>query len=262
MEKLKLTAKEREDILSSMQNQLDNCKRLSAFKPTIDTYLKLDPKKYKKPVIQIPADIYMKMFALVKTSNVEIQWHGLINRDIKNQIYTIYDIFLPPQINSPTATTTDDKKFALWIEEKITDFTFPIQDMRLHGHSHVNMNVFSSSIDDAYQIDLLSKVNDGDYYLFLVLNKKNDICALLYDMDQGILFETKDLIIEIIDKDGNDLNIWAEDQIDEYCIESRPIGKYNNTATNMYSTPMGIYSDLRNKSSEPIFETSFRGGKK
>ena len=87
------------------------------------------------------------------------------------------------------------------------------------------MNVYSSGIDDNYQKDLITKIKDGDFYIFLVLNKRMEMYALLYDFEQQIIFETKDMDIEIISSEGEHIKSWAEEQLNTYCkkVES----KYN-----------------------------------
>lgn len=244
MERLKLSSNEKEEFLEKIKEKLDNCKRLSDFHISINEYTKLDTTNIKKPVIQIPTDVYFKMFEYVRQSETEIQWHGLVHQDKENQIYIIYDVFLFPQINSAAATNTNTQAFGDWIESKIIDFEFPYEDMRLHGHSHVNMTVFSSSIDDGYQKDILTKVEDGDYYLFLVLNKKHDICALLYDLDQRIFFENKDIIIQILDTKGNELRTEVAQEIKNNCTTApRTVYKTGKASRNFTTDNLDMFND-------------------
>ena len=227
-ERLRFKSEEIESVLETVLKKLKECKNISSFSLTAKDLFADKKDEFKdlvKPIILIPSDIYCKMFELVEQSPVEISWHGLVHRDIENQTYEIYDILVFPQINSATSTTTDEEDFADWMTELVLDPNFPIQDLRFHGHSHVNMSVFSSAVDDAYQQDILTKVDEGDYYLFLVLNKKHDICALLYDCAQQILFTTHDLEIRITNPDRTDIKKWAMEQISEYCEEEKP--RYN-----------------------------------
>lgn len=232
MEKLKLSKKEVNELLNKIKEQIIKCNKISEFKLTASDVAKIDDKKVVTPTLVIPTDIYSKMFGLVHESSVEISWHGLVKRDIKKQIYYIYDILVFPQINSATSTTTDETDFADWQTELIIDPKFPIEDLRMHGHSHVNMNVFSSGVDDQYQKDLIAKVEDGDYYIFLILNKKHEICALIYDYYQQILFTTSDIDIKIIDQNDNDISNWAKEMVDTYCTTEKPKIGY----TGYYST--------------------------
>lgn len=179
------------------------------------------PDDVKKPVILIEADTYVKMLELVKQSTVECSWHGLVKKSKKKGVYLIYDIIVFPQVNTATTTSTDEKEFAEWQMNLISDPSFPIEDLRMHGHSHVNMNVFSSSVDDKYQKDLLTKVEDGDYYIFIIMNKKMDICTLLYDMDQNILFENNDITLDILTNNKKPIRNWAKEELKDKCKEPK-----------------------------------------
>ena len=223
---LKLKNEEINDILEFIKDKLIQSKNINKLNITPKELIEKTMENIAPPTILIPAEIYTKMFALVMHSPVEISWHGLVKRDIKTNTYLIYDILVFPQINSPTTTTTDEKEFADWMTEKIIDPDFPIEDMRMHGHSHVNMNVFSSSVDDKYQEDLIAKVEDGDYYIFMVLNKRHDMCAFIYDYKQNVLFTTDDILIQVIDNTRVDIDYWASEQIEQLCKTAKT-KKYN-----------------------------------
>ncbi len=221
MKKLKLTTTEKNNFLSKIAEKLDQSFKAKGIESLSIDDIKKDllkpPENAPMPRIYITAAAYVKMLELVRQSSVEISWHGLVSRDKETNTYLIYDILIFPQLNSDTTTTADEEGFAKWQTELISDMNFPIEDLRMHGHSHVNMNVFSSGVDDKYQEDLLHKVNDGDYYIFMILNKKSDICVLLYDYNNNILFETADIYLEIIGDNNEELATWASYSIKENC---------------------------------------------
>lgn len=206
-------------IFMSKLNASSNINTFSFNKNDMDEYIKSITNKDNiiSPLLCITSDVYVTMLELIRQSPVEISWHGLVKRDKEKGIYVLYDILIFPQINSATTTTTDETEFAKWQMKLISDMNFPIEDLRMHGHSHVNMNVFSSGVDDKYQTDLISKVDDGDFYLFLIMNKKMEICALLYDFEQQILFDTKDIQIKILDKNNNDIINKCKKWISDNC---------------------------------------------
>lgn len=206
-------------------------------------------KDVNKPTLIIPAEIYVTMLELVNQSSVECSWHGLVDRDIDNNTYTIYDILVFPQINSPTATTTDEDEFAKWQTELIIDPEFPIEDLRMHGHSHVNMNVFSSGVDDQYQEDLLAKVEDGDYYIFLIMNKKMEMCIFIYDFNQQVMFEKDDIELKITDISDKDIRTWVKDELEQNATTSRPT--YSKGTTKIVREEENFYSYFGN--AKPIF---------
>ena len=222
MNKLRLTIEEKELLMKAIRDklELDHKGPITTFEfsnKEVKEFLKdLEAEEINKPTLLIDAVAYTKMYELVKQSPIELQWHMLIERDLEANVYYLYDILLFPQTNSGTSTTTDQDEFAKWQTELIKDPKFPLEQLRGHGHSHVNMAVYSSGIDDAYQRDLITKVKDGDYYLFLVLNKKMEMFALLYDFNQQVIFETKDIDIQITTEDF-DIRTWCAEQIKTYC---------------------------------------------
>lgn len=223
MKKLRLTSSEWEEMLKDIslkfhENHNRNLNEFEYTKKDVEEFVKeLVQENVKKPTILINSNTYTKMYELVRQSPIELQWHMMVKRFPETQEYHVYDILLFPQTNSGASTTTDQDEFAEWQANLIQDLTFPIEELRGHGHSHVNMGVYSSGVDDAYQRNLITKVDDGDFYLFFVLNKKMELFALLYDFEQQIIFETKDMTIEIIDDDGVDIRTWCEEQIKTYC---------------------------------------------
>lgn len=226
MKKLRANSNEREEFLKAIRDELymgNYGKILEDFSiEDIKTEFSKLPEGIKKPTLIIPSDIYVQMLELINQSDVECSWHGLVNRNLRENSYLIYDILVFPQINSATATTTDEKEFAEWQTKLIIDPEFPIEDLRMHGHSHVNMNVFSSGVDDQYQKDLLAKVEDGDYYIFLIMNKKMEMCIFIYDFEQQVLFEKNDIDLRITDIEDNDIRTWAQNRLKQNTTTSRP----------------------------------------
>ena len=250
MKKLRASVEEKIKLLEDIQERLAwfNKKPLEDF--DIDDlkkeYSKL-PDNISKPTIQVTATAYMKMLELVNQSEVECSWHGLVHRFPEENTYLIYDVLVFPQINSPTSTTTDEKEFAEWQTALIMDMNFPIEELRMHGHSHVNMSVFSSGIDDKYQKDLITKVDDGDYYIFFIMNKKMDICMFLYDFSQQVMFDKNDINFEILCQANTNIRSWAEKQLKEYAVTARPVQQ----KTPYYGGYSGIRSGYAFEEEEP-----------
>lgn len=223
MEKLRMSKEEKALILEAIKNYLNKIDKYSDIKISGTDLKELFKKEdVQKPTLIIPADIYTKMFMYVDMSKVEIGWHGLVHRDKEKGIYTIYDILMFPQENTATHTTSEDQEYVEWMTNNILDPTFPIKDLRMHGHSHVNMNVFSSATDDAFQKNMISKVENGDYYIFLILNKHRDICALIYDFNQQILFKNNDIDLIIPDANGIDIVAECKSEFKKNCKEPKP----------------------------------------
>lgn len=240
MKKLRATIDEKENMLNEIKQSLEDYTKGSIEDFKIDSIIKsystIDNSKIVRPIITITPSAYVKMLELVRQSPVECSWHGLVRYNAENEIYTVYDILVFPQINSPTTTSTDEEDFAKWQQDLIMDMNFPIQDLRMHGHSHVNMNVFSSGVDDKYQKDLITKVEDGDYYIFMIFNKSMDLCCLLYDFRQQILFENDDIYVTVYDE--VDICAWAQTELEDKA--KRAVTTYYNKSKKNKSN---IYSD-------------------
>ena len=259
MKKLRPTIEEKTKFIEDLTEQLAwfNKGTLEDFKidDLVKEYSKI-PKDVVKPDIVITAEAYLKMLELVNQSPVECSWHGLVKRF--GHKYLIYDVLVFPQINSPTATTTDEKDFAEWQTKLILDPKFPIEELRLHGHSHVNMNVFSSGVDDKYQKDLLAKVDDGDYYIFFIMNKKMEMCIFLYDFEQQIMFDKNDIDFKI-QACKTDIRQWAKDQLKEYATTERTFPKHNPTSILSHYDDEYEYSYF--SKSRPVFKGVNNGSK-
>ena len=217
MKKIKIDEKIKEAVLKDLTEQVTKAKTLAELEEIKVVKDKTNFNNIKKPEIFIPADVMEKMHALVKASSTECQWHGLVQRSekIPNMFY-IYDVLVFPQKNTAASTDSDENKYAEWLMNIMTDEDeTKFNNLRLHGHSHVNMEVYSSSIDDKYQNDILSNIKDDDYYIFFVLNKRREICILLYDFSQNILFDTKDIKLHITSNEKT-IDDWAKEQLDTF----------------------------------------------
>lgn len=258
MKKLRPSPEEKTKFIEDLTERLAwfNKGTLEDFdiKDIVKEYSKI-PKDVTKPVINITAEAYVKMLELINQSAVECSWHGLVKKF--SNAYLIYEILVFPQINSATSTTTDEKDFAEWQTKLILDPKFPIEELRMHGHSHVNMNVFSSGVDDKYQKDLLTKVENGDYYIFLIMNKKMEMCIFLYDFEQQIMFDKNDMEIRIIGL-GKDIRKWAKDQLAEHAITERLISKGKTPLMSYYDDD---YSFSYFSNSKPVFKGANNGSK-
>lgn len=143
-----------------------------------------------KAKLTITSDAYLKMSMLVQSTDKEVAWHGIIERDPEDKFnFILKDIFLFPQKVTAATVVTDDDKYAEWVMS-LDDETF--NKCRFHGHSHVNMAVNPSSTDMTYRADMLGQFNDG-FYVFLIINKKEDVSGQIYDFDNNILFDTSEI---------------------------------------------------------------------
>ena len=159
-----------------------------------------------RPRVIITEDAYNKMKALVDNHTIEIAWHGIVSR-LEIDKFIIEDILVYPQTASATTVESDDDLYPLWLDE-LDDNDF--NNIRMQGHSHVNMGVTPSAVDTDFYETLIQHISD--YYIFLIMNKKGAIWINLYDIGENVVYETKDINLII---EGFDYASWAEDQYDE-----------------------------------------------
>lgn len=143
---------------------------------------------------------YMKMLALVREFDKEVAWHGLARRgdDPEKNEYIIYDILVYPQEVTGGTVNTDQVEYQMWMYSH-DDETF--QHIRMQGHSHVNMPTHPSAVDTAWYDEILSQLDDTMFYIFFILNKRNEKTIRIYDFAKNLQFETQDVEIEIIEDD-------------------------------------------------------------
>lgn len=183
----------------------------------------------KTPVtLNITTKAWLKMTSLVDQCNKELAWHGYVKRIGNTFIW--YDVTVYPQYTTAATVEPDEEEYAEWLISKMTDDNF--EELRLHGHSHVNMTTSPSSVDMNYRYDMLKNLKEDDFYIFLIINKRNEWTIELYDYVTGLIYNEKDLNIVIGDMDEiESINNWAEAQITENIKEE--IKKWNSRS---YST--------------------------
>lgn len=167
---------------------------------------KLFPKIDIKPKVHFSATAYQKIQMLIKNSGKELAWHGIVNRE--GDDYYIEDVLVYPQSVTAVTVESDDDAYPMWTMS-VSDEDF--KRMRMQGHSHVNMPVSPSSVDEMYMDEMLTQVND--YYIFMIMNKRDNIWMELVDVKNNCIFETKDIEITFA---PSEIDVWAAEQIDKY----------------------------------------------
>ena len=141
---------------------------------------------------------WFKMQTLISSTDKEIGWHGVARRgeDPEKDEYIISDIIVYPQTVTGATVNTDQAEYEKWLND-LDDETF--NNLRMQGHSHVNMGVTPSSVDlDLYQ-EFLERLRDDMFYIFLIYNKRGERTYKVYDMKKNLLFETADVDVVIRD---------------------------------------------------------------
>lgn len=139
------------------------------------------------PKISININAMNKMKEYVRQSDLEIGWLGT-SRRVGNVFY-IDDVFLFRQEVHATTTeiTTEGlNEFAMELlyEENGVEIW---NNMKLWGHSHVNMTTSPSGQDDK-QIEVFAE-NAEDFFIRIIANKSGDFRIDLYDFTTGVIYE-------------------------------------------------------------------------
>lgn len=151
---------------------------------------------------------FAKMTMLVQNFTSEVAWHGVAYRDEKekNKFY-ITDILVYPQVVTGSTVNTDQDAYQTWLythEDEV------FNNIRMQGHSHVDFSTTPSGVDTTHQEKILSQIDDGMFYIFMIWNKKFERNVKIFDMANNTLYETADVDIFIGDE-GCDLNAFIKD---------------------------------------------------
>ena len=147
---------------------------------------------------------WAKMTTLVARYDTEVQWHGRVRR-ISESEFEVYDIMVPPHEVTGTTVTSEYAPYGEWLNE-LDDDTF--NSVKFHGHSHVNMPVSPSPTDTKYRLDLVTQlpkpVRGMDvFYIFLIINKRHEWSAEIYDFTNNALYSTADIAIDTVVDEEN-----------------------------------------------------------
>lgn len=162
-----------------------------------------------KAVIRFTPTAYLKMISLVFGYDSEVAWHGVAIRDEKTpNLFHITDILVYPQEVGAATVDMDEEGYAKWLLDNADDDRF--FDLRMQGHSHVNMGVTPSGTDDAHKQEILKICPKDGFYIFMIWNKKLDRTVEIFDVRENIHYEGKDITLEIAD-DTTDIVAFMED---------------------------------------------------
>ena len=232
-------AKMIEEFTLSLQNFRSNQDKFTYEKKFSDLTKEYEDT-VKKPIIYFSMEAWLKMLKLVKDCDKEIAWQATVEkRKFKNKedstdfYYYIKQVFVYPQKVTGTFVDTDEVKYAEWslrLEDEVYN------TLRFQGHSHVNMGVTPSATDlNTYQ-NFLDQLAKDDFYIFMILNKRNEVNIMVYDYAQDMLFENKDCYVDIVTTQGS-LEKWAEESmalVEHKTVETPAITPVTRHTTNSW----------------------------
>ena len=163
----------------------------------------------RKATIYFTEIAWLKMQTLVREFDKEVAWHGVAMRgeDPEKDEYFITDILVYPQNVTGATVTTVQEEYEEWLNS-LEDDVF--NNLRMQGHSHVNMGTTPSSVDNTLYESILGQLKSSMFYIFMIWNKRGEKTVKLYDMAKNVLFETADCSIEILE-DGTGTEAFLKD---------------------------------------------------
>lgn len=220
---INLTDKLKNKLIEKFKKDLNDLGKQT--KNKIQMEIPLEVKKgFKKPKVVFTKTAWEKCKALVDNCGTEIGWRGFVTKN-KN-VYTISDIVVYPQIATGSTITTDDDelfKFEMSIP------TAQFNTMRMQGHSHCNFAATPSGQDESMYQTFLNGLGPKDYFIFMILNKREQLYMRIYDLEANLKFENEEIEVVI---PTPKISEWAEKEIKEK-VKSRY--EYNRSAVSKYS---------------------------
>lgn len=185
-------------------------------------------KQLEEPKVYITAEAYVKLRKLVDDTTTEIGWYGTVTKmpGFKS-VFVIDDILVYPQtVTGATCVQDDDRVF----EFELNLSTDQVNRKRFHGHSHVNMGVTPSGVDEQFYQDILTQVDD--YFIVMITNKSGAYYTRFYDMQNNILYTG--IPVQVMLDNGIALEHWYDD------------ATQNNIKEHTYTAPIKPGADKKN----------------
>lgn len=214
-----------EEFFGKFKSELENY-GFSSSDTTLSVKTNFSKPATEKVVIIFSQDAYLKMQSLVEYFDTEVAWYGMV-KHIDELTYYVYDVKVCKQYVNGAKVDTEDED-TLEFFNSLTDEE--ANDMHFQAHSHVKMGTTASATDMQNQQDVIKNLGKTGFYIFQIWNKNNDINTYLYDLDNNIFYDRKDVIIEIEGVD--DFVLSVADLVTEKKVTTYPYVSYGKTQKN------------------------------
>lgn len=219
-------------------------------------------KVEEKAILYFTETAWMKMQYLIAVFGSECAWHGVVERhgDDKSE-FIVKDIIVYPQQVTGATVTTDQKEYEDWMND-LDDETF--NALKFHGHSHVNMGVTPSPVDNEHQRGIVSQLNDSQFYIFGIFNKSGNRWLKIFDMKRNIVFEKDDIEVKILMDGSGCFNLMedADKKITTKTISYAGGYSYGNYGASQASTAKGTATNKGSSTASKISQTTTKQGTK
>lgn len=193
-QKIVLTEELRQAMVEEFRNKISGVRTTTS----TFTYTK-QLAGYKEPAALIFSPMaWIKQRILVESVDKEIAWYGLMERREDTEIPTYYvkDIVVYPQKTTAITVDVDNDIYPEWYSNQPDEF---YTEMRLQGHSHVNMATSPSGTDRDHWEELIGKVPADSFFVCLITNKKLEHYVNIYDFRRNTRYDSSDVTIVIED---------------------------------------------------------------
>lgn len=172
----------------------------------------------KKAEVVFDGDTFAKMKTLIACTDKEVGWHCLARKVEPNEEYAsryeVYGIMVYPQEVTGSTVNTNKEEFDMWLYQRPDE---EFNNIRFHGHSHVDMTASPSSVDKTMYEDWLGDLQKGmpnQFYIFSIWNRKGDCWMNIYDLEDNVLYESKDVDVK-----------WRPDGLMEFISDAEDMVK-------------------------------------
>lgn len=136
------------------------------------------------PIVYYTADVAVAIDYIVHSQAHEVAWLGLVDR-ISDKKYLIYKIYIPEQTVSAATADIESESISKLVMQIMDDGEDPSR-LRYHGHSHVNMDVIPSAVDQDHMSDYLEH---ADWFIREIRNKKGKKKLDLFNKELGVAYQ-------------------------------------------------------------------------
>jgi len=202
--------------------------------------------------------------AMIDNHSEEIGFYGVVERD--GNIFTITDIFYPKHelVTSTTCEIDPEgmRNIMMYLMDNHRDAD--IGNLKMWGHSHVNMGISPSGQDETQAMTLVK--DNGDYLIRLIANKKGEMGITLYDLESRLKYSDLPYVVieseEEVAKKLLDISaILASDNDPATILNSiRFISKQNDLKDDAYKAIVDKITKLKEVNIPKKTYPSYNGG--
>lgn len=148
-------------------------------------------KPNNPPEIHIDIETLARIKEIVRLSPKEVSWFSRVTRS--DNVFCITDAFLIEQTVSSAETEMTLSGLSDFMTNIIQEHGVEFYNsIRCWGHSHVEMSPNPSGQD----LKQIKEFDNGDFYIMLIMNKRDDFHIRLYDFKENCIWKNLPLYIE------------------------------------------------------------------